>query len=192
MSNYHTVRVPHLGGITAAYQTPKAYDTSKPTILLVNSFVTSSELFRPQFEDENLTNAVNLIAIDPLGHGYTRTKAEQWTFWDTAIMNFEVLTALGIRGKVFVLGVGQGGCVTARMALLAPRKVRHPSTYETLKLPSLIDVSDTDRRHHPNRHINGRRERTHTEARLLERTRDSKPSRQQPFLSNTYTRLQST
>ncbi|USW51829.1 Putative alpha/Beta hydrolase [Septoria linicola] len=67
MSNYHTVRVSHLGGITAAYQTPKPFETSKPTIVLVNSFVTSSELFRPQFEDERLTDAVNLIAIDPLG-----------------------------------------------------------------------------------------------------------------------------
>jgi pimeloyl-ACP methyl ester carboxylesterase len=62
---------------------PKPYDAKKPTLVLVNSLTTSSELFRPQYADDRLTSAVNLIAIEPLGHGKTRTKRPTWTFWDT-------------------------------------------------------------------------------------------------------------
>lgn len=76
------VRVPHLGGIDAAYQMPRPYDASKPTLVLVNSLTTSSELFRPQYADEKLNQAMNLIAIEPLGHGQTKTKRETWTIWD--------------------------------------------------------------------------------------------------------------
>lgn len=54
-----------------------------------------------------------------LGHGQTRTKSENFTYWDTAIMNLQVLEALGIQ-KAFVLGTSQGGWITVRMALLRP------------------------------------------------------------------------
>lgn len=125
MSSVRTVHVPHLGGIDAAYQMPQAYDAAKPTLVLVNSLTTSSELYRPQFEDAQLTGALNLLAIDPLGHGQTRTKSETWTFWDTAIMNLQVMEALGIQ-KAFALGTSQGGFIVVRMALLSPDKVCYP------------------------------------------------------------------
>ncbi|SMR64341.1 unnamed protein product [Zymoseptoria tritici ST99CH_3D1] len=123
MPNTKTVHVPHLGGIDAAYQMPQPYDSSKPTLVLVNSFTTSSELYRSQYANEDLTNAMNLIAIELLGHGQTRTKSENFTYWDTAIMNLQVLDALKITGKIFVLGTSQGGWITVRMALLAPEKI---------------------------------------------------------------------
>lgn len=122
MPNTKTVRVPHLGGIDAAYQMPHAYDASKPTLVLVNSFTTSSELYRQQYANKQLTDAMNLLAIELLGHGQTRTKAENFTYWDTAVMNIQVLEALGIP-RAFVLGTSQGGWITARMALLAPDKI---------------------------------------------------------------------
>ena len=122
MPNTQTVLVPHLGGIHAAYQTPKAYDASKPTLVLVNSFTTSSELYQSQYKNKQLTDAMNLLSIELLGHGQTRTKSEQFTYWDTAIMNLQVLDALQIK-KAFVLGTSQGGWITARMALLAPDRV---------------------------------------------------------------------
>jgi len=65
---------------------------------------------------------MNLISIELLGHGQTRTKAENWTYWDTAIMNVQVMDALGIK-KAFVLGTSQGGWITVRMALVAPDKI---------------------------------------------------------------------
>ncbi|KAI7268028.1 alpha/beta-hydrolase [Hortaea werneckii] len=115
MPNTKTVHVPHLGGIDAAYQMPTPYDASKPTMVLVNSFNTSSELYKSQFANEELTEKMNLIAIELLGHGQTRTKAEHFTYWDTAIMNIQVLEKLGMCGdgkKVFVLGTSQGGWIT--------------------------------------------------------------------------------
>ena len=126
MPNTKTVHVPHLGGIDCAYQMPQPYSSSKPTLVLVNSFTTSSELYRNQFENKQLTDKMNLIAIELLGHGQTRTRSENFTYWDTAIMNLQALDALGIKGKVFVLGTSQGGWICVRMALLAPEKV---STY---------------------------------------------------------------
>lgn len=127
MPNTKIIKVPHLGGIDCAYQMPKPYDSSKPTLCLVNSFTTSSELYQSQYANKELNDAMNLIAIELLGHGQTRTKSENFTYWDTAIMNLQALEALGMLGegkKTFVLGTSQGGWITVRMALLAPDKVR--------------------------------------------------------------------
>lgn len=120
MSNVRTIHVPHLGGIDAAYQ-QHGNDSSKPTLVLVNSFTTSSELYQEQYKNKALTDAMNLLAIELLGHGQTRTKSENFTYWDTAIMNLQVMEALGIK-RAFVLGTSQGGWITVRMALLAPDK----------------------------------------------------------------------
>ncbi|KAI9799248.1 MAG: hypothetical protein M1833_004126 [Piccolia ochrophora] len=122
MANTKTVHVPHLGGIDAGYQMPKPYDASKPTLVLVNSWTTSSELYRSQYANPALTDKMNLLAIELLGHGKTRTKSEHFTYWDTAIMNIQVMDALGVK-KAFVLGTSQGGWITVRMALLAPEKI---------------------------------------------------------------------
>lgn len=135
MSSTKTVQVPHLGGIQAGYQMPHPYDPSKPTLVLVNSFTTSSELYREQYQNQNLTSKMNLLAIELLGHGQTRTKSENFTYWDTAIMNLQVMDVLGVE-KAFVLGTSQGGWITVRMALLAPDKVLQPRPIYTYGLSS--------------------------------------------------------
>ena len=123
MPNTKIVRVPHLWGIDAAYQMPKPYDPSKPTMVLVNSFATSSELYRPQFTDNKILDTMNLLAIEPLGHGQTEMLTTgSFTWWDTAIMNLQVMDALGIQ-KAFALGTSQGGPIVVRMALLRPERV---------------------------------------------------------------------
>lgn len=121
MLSTKTVQVPHLGA-TAGYQMPHPYDASKPTLVLVNSFTTSSELYKGQYENSMLTSKMDLLAIELLGHGKTRTKHENFTYWDTAIMNLEVMEKLGVK-KAFVLGTSQGGWITVRMALLAPDRI---------------------------------------------------------------------
>ena len=90
---------------------------------MVNSFTTSLEQYRPQFADEKLTATANLLALEPYGHGQTRATYEQFTYWDSAIGNLQVLDALRIP-EAFVLGTSQGGWVAARMAMLAPRTVK--------------------------------------------------------------------
>ncbi len=163
MSNTKTVEVPHLGGIIAGYQMPHPYDASKPTLVLVNSFTTSSDLYRSQYENKKLTSAMNLLAIELLGHGQTRTKSENFTYWDTAIMNLQVMEALGVK-KAFVLGTSQGGWITVRMALLAPDRVIRT----TSELTSPCTDLGTDRRHYPPRHLVRLRIGAHSFPRLLE------------------------
>ncbi|KAH7351079.1 Alpha/Beta hydrolase protein [Rhexocercosporidium sp. MPI-PUGE-AT-0058] len=122
MGNKNTIRVAHLGGIDAGCQMRHQYDAAKPTLILVNSMTTTSDLYEKQFSDKALTDKMKVIAIELLGHGLTRTNSEHFTYWDTAIMNLQVMEALGIP-KAFVLGTSQGGWITARMALLAPDRI---------------------------------------------------------------------
>lgn len=118
-----TVEIPHLGGSTVGYTFGGPYDPALPTLVLINSYTTSAELYRPQFADPALTAAVNLLAVEPYGHGRTRASYEHFTYWDSAIASLQVLTALGI-DEAFVLGTSQGGWIAVRMALLAPDVVR--------------------------------------------------------------------
>jgi pimeloyl-ACP methyl ester carboxylesterase len=122
-TSVQTIQVPHLGGSTIGYRFGRPYNASLPTLVLVNSFTTSSELYRPQFADEELSRTANLLAIEPYGHGETRARWEQFTYWDSAIANLQVLDALKIRAA-FALGTSQGGWICARMAMLEPGKIK--------------------------------------------------------------------
>lgn len=122
MAATQTVQVPHLGGTKAGYAFAREYDASKPTCVLVNSMCMTSSLYKAQFENEELTDAMNLLAIEPLGHGATSCPSEHFTYWDSAIMAIQVLDAFGIK-KAFALGTSQGGWIVTRMALLAPERV---------------------------------------------------------------------
>ena len=118
-----TITVPHLGTSTIGYQLGREYDASLPTLVMVNSFTTSVEQYRPQFADETLAATANLLAIEPYGHGETRATYAQFTYWDSAIANLQVLDALGIPAA-FALGTSQGGWIAARMAILAPDTIK--------------------------------------------------------------------
>ncbi|KAH7206035.1 Alpha/Beta hydrolase protein [Fusarium oxysporum] len=123
MAAKSTIKVPHLGGIDAGYRVSgSGIDSSKPTLVLVNSMCTASSLFEAQFSAQGLTDKVNLLAIEPLGHGATSSKSEHFTYWDSAIMNLQVMEALGV-DKAFALGTSAGGWIVVRMALLAPEKI---------------------------------------------------------------------
>ncbi|CAG8959716.1 hypothetical protein HYFRA_00001622 [Hymenoscyphus fraxineus] len=123
MAAQQTLNVSHLGGITAGYTlSNNHYDPSKPTCLLINSMCTTSSLYKAQFEDSTLTDVMNLLAIEPLGHGATSCKTEHFTYWDSAIMALQVLDGLGIE-KAFALGTSQGGWIVMRVAVLAPERI---------------------------------------------------------------------
>ena len=70
-----------------------------------------------------MTATANLLAIEPYGHGQTRASYEQFTYWDSAIANLQVLDALDIP-EAFILGTSQGGWIATRMAILAPGTVK--------------------------------------------------------------------
>ena len=113
-----TTDIPHLSS-TIGYYHPAPLDPSKPTLVLINSFTTAVQLYDDQFANEELVASVNLLAIEPYGHGDTRTAIEHFTYWDTAIAALQVLDKLGVK-RAFALGTSQGGWIVARMALLAP------------------------------------------------------------------------
>jgi microsomal epoxide hydrolase len=122
-----TVSITHLGDITVGYRlSNNAIDPAKPTLVCINSMCMTSALYKPQFDDAALTAAVNILAIEPLGHGSTSFPAKHagvhFTYWDTAVMALEVMTKLGVE-KAFALGTSQGGWMVVRMALLAPERI---------------------------------------------------------------------
>ncbi len=119
-----TVKVPHLGGITAGYRlSGDKFEPSKPTVVLINSMCMTSALYNDQFDSKTLTDKVNLLAVEPLGHGSTSCNSEHFTYWDSAIMALQVMDAVGVK-EAFALGTSQGGWIVTRMALLAPERVR--------------------------------------------------------------------
>ncbi|MBW8087279.1 alpha/beta hydrolase [Streptomyces hygroscopicus subsp. hygroscopicus] len=118
-----TVEIPHLGGSSVGYTFGRPYDPALPTLVLINSYTTSAELYRPQFDNPELGSAVNLLALEPYGHGRTRASYQHFTYWDSAVANLQALDSLGIR-EAFVLGTSQGGWIAVRMALLAPNVVK--------------------------------------------------------------------
>ena len=123
MAATKTVQVPHLGGIKAGYAfSNDSYDPVKPTCVLINSMCMTVSLYRDQLNSSRLTDAMNLLAIEPLGHGSTSSPSEHFTYWDTAIMALQVMDHFGIQ-KAFALGTSQGGWMVTRMALLAPERV---------------------------------------------------------------------
>ncbi|KAG8168309.1 hypothetical protein KVR01_003998 [Diaporthe batatas] len=114
MAATQTIQVPHLGGIKAGYAISGngQIDPSKPTCVLINAMCMT-----------RLTAAVNLLAIEPLGHGATSCPTEHFTYWDTAIMALQVLDKLGVE-RAYALGTSQGGWMVARMAILAPERIQ--------------------------------------------------------------------
>lgn len=123
MSASRTITVPHLGSSHVGYALSEPFDESLPTLVMVNSFSTCVDLYRPQFQDEELGRTANLLAIEPYGHGSTRAGYADFTYWDSAAAALQVVDALGIE-RAFVLGTSQGGWIAVRMALLAPDVVQ--------------------------------------------------------------------
>ena len=150
-----TANVPHLNGTSVGYRSSTT-DASKPTLVLIVPFTTTVDYYDPEFSDSELAERVNLIAVEPLGHGATRTKAENFTYWDSAIIFLQLLDTLGVR-KAFVLGTSQGGWMGIRMELLAPEKVDcTPYPMPTLSLYWQW-LTGTGARTHSHRNIHGLR-----------------------------------
>ncbi|KAK6082266.1 hypothetical protein SCUP234_03728 [Seiridium cupressi] len=140
MAAVKTIDVPYLGTRAGYALANDHLDLSKSTCVLINSMCMTSALFRPQFENEKLTTAMNLVAIEPLGHGATTCASEQFTYWDSARVALLVLDHLKV-DKFFALGTSAGGWVAARIALLAPQRIQG-----LLLLGTSMDTESADSR----------------------------------------------
>ncbi|KAI1324930.1 Alpha/Beta hydrolase protein [Xylariaceae sp. FL0255] len=134
------ISVPHLDGIKVGCTLlPQDIDSFKPTLVLFNPFTTTADYYQREFEDKELQAAVNLLAIEPLGHGRTQAEtAESFNYWDSAIMSIQVLQCLGVE-KAFALGTSQGGWIAMRMALLAPKLASSLQILGVIPIGSCMD-----------------------------------------------------
>lgn len=122
MAATQTVQVAHLGAKVGYAISNGKLDSAKPTCVMINSMNTTASLYKPQMNSSKLTNVMNVLAIEPLGHGATSCNSDHFTYWDTALVALQAMTELGV-DKAFALGTSQGGWVVVRMALLAPERV---------------------------------------------------------------------
>jgi pimeloyl-ACP methyl ester carboxylesterase len=109
-------------GVTIAYRLSHPIDNSLSTIVMFHAFLMDSRLYDRQFNDARYS-AYNLIAIDEHGHGETKGRDIDFTFWDTASDSLQLLTKLGV-DRFYVLGTSQGGFIALRMALLEPDRIQ--------------------------------------------------------------------
>lgn len=102
-----TVHVSALGGTNVGYRREGELKSELPTVILLHSFSTSTQLYDPQFEDASLVSVCNLLAIDLYGHGATMGLKDSITYWDQAKMILEVMEQLKVE-KAYILGTSQG------------------------------------------------------------------------------------
>ena len=137
MAAKQTVEVAHLGATVGYAISNGGLDLSNPTCVMINSMNTTSSLYEPQMKSKRLTDVVNVLAIEPLGHGSSTCSTDHFTYWDTATVALQAMTKLGV-DKAFALGTSQGGWIIVRMALLAPERVRIPISQPNLPLHLLL------------------------------------------------------
>jgi len=95
---------------------------SKPTVVLISGFMGTATAWRPQIDDKVLNEAVNLLILEPLGNGSTKTNSPVYTLWDSAYAFIQVFDALGVK-RAMVFGTSLGGWIATRMALYAPERI---------------------------------------------------------------------
>lgn len=91
-----------------------------PAIILSHGFLMSHAMFAPQVAA--LSPRYRVITFDARGFGNTPALGP-FTYWDNARDAFALLDHLGVDEAVFG-GMSQGGFLSLRAALLAPRRVR--------------------------------------------------------------------
>ncbi|KAI0886717.1 putative alpha/beta hydrolase [Annulohypoxylon maeteangense] len=122
MASTQTIQVPHLDATVGFELSNGKLDPAKPTLVLIVPFCATVEYYRAQLDSPKLTEKINLLAVELLGHGATTCASEHFTYWDSALVTLQAMQGLGV-SKAYALGLSQGGWVVARMALLAPERI---------------------------------------------------------------------
>lgn len=141
-TNYLQIRTTDLdilgGTILSYHHSPWPPSSSKPTVVLIPDFATTVDIFRYQLADAELTEHVNLLAIEHPGHGKTRIGNAGWTEKDAASVTLAGLDAFKLTDPVFVAGLGQGGRIAAQLALMAPDRIAG-----LIPISTSLDAEDT-------------------------------------------------
>ena len=118
-----TTGISHLGGSMIGFRFGRPYDPALPNARPGQLVHDHGRPVPPAVRRPGPRRAVNLLAVEPYGHGATQAGHRHFTHWDSAIANLQVPDALDIQ-DAFVLGTSQGGWIAARTALLAPDRIR--------------------------------------------------------------------
>ncbi|MGI8926733.1 MAG: alpha/beta fold hydrolase [Tepidiformaceae bacterium] len=94
---------------------------SGPAVILGHGFLMDHEMFAPQVAA--LSPEFRVITWDERAFGLTEWDGKAFTYWDSASDCLGLLDHLGIERAV-VGGMSQGGFLSLRAALTAPRRVR--------------------------------------------------------------------
>ena len=92
-----------------------------PALVFSHGMMLDVEMFRPQVEA--LRGRYRCIAWDQRGFGRTGEVFAPYTFWDSAKDALGLLDALELKDATFI-GLSQGGFISMRAALLAPKRVK--------------------------------------------------------------------
>src|ERR1700728_1173765 len=99
-----------------------------PPVILSHGFLMDREMFAPQIDA--LSGEFRVITWDERGFGETEFDGEPFTYWDSAGDCLGLLDHLGIEEAVLG-GMSQGGFLSLRAALLAPKRVRALALIDT-------------------------------------------------------------
>src|SRR6202167_1162977 len=92
-----------------------------PAVILAHGFLMDREMFAPQVAA--LAPEFRVITWDERGFGETEYDGKPFTYWDSASDCLGLLDHLDIEEAVLG-GMSQGGFLSLRAALLAPKRVR--------------------------------------------------------------------
>ena len=108
----------HINGIDIYYEDSGG---AGPVLLFSHGLMLDVEVFRPQIE--TLRGRYRCIAWDQRGFGRTGEVFAPFTYWDSAKDALGLLDALKVESATFI-GLSQGGFLSMRAALLAPKRVK--------------------------------------------------------------------
>ena len=92
-----------------------------PPVILGHGFLMDHEMFAPQVAA--LKSEFRVITWDERGFGDTEFDGKPFSYWDSARDCLALLDHLGIE-RAIVGGMSQGGYLSLRVALTAPKRVR--------------------------------------------------------------------
>src|SRR5271169_680049 len=92
-----------------------------PAVILSHGFLMDREMFAHQIDA--LAGEFRVIAWDERGFGETESDGKPFTYWDSAKDCLGLLDHLDI-DRAVLGGMSQGGFLSLRAALLAPKRVR--------------------------------------------------------------------